>query len=185
MSETSRDSWQAMMEAVQAFHDKHDFKNTGGEELNYRVALMAEELGEDLSEFMPPDTAGTGEDEQIIDALHGNFRSNFLLHYNFPPYSVGEAGRVGPPGRREIGHGKLAWRALQAVLPEPADSSAASSWPWPLPMSHKCSFWMSRPRGSIPTKSAAFARPCGAWEKPRRSCSARTSCRKSRPCRLV
>ena len=58
-------------------------------------------------------TLGTGDDEQIIDALHGNYRSNFLLHYNFPPYSVGEAGRVGPPGRREIGHGKLAWRALQ------------------------------------------------------------------------
>ncbi|WP_225026231.1 polyribonucleotide nucleotidyltransferase [Xinfangfangia pollutisoli] len=62
-------------------------------------------------------TLGTGEDEQIIDALNGNFRSNFLLHYNFPPYSVGEVGRVGSPGRREIGHGKLAWRALQAVLP--------------------------------------------------------------------
>ena len=62
-------------------------------------------------------TLGTGEDEQIVDALHGNFRSNFLLHYNFPPYSVGETGRMGPPGRREIGHGKLAWRALQAVLP--------------------------------------------------------------------
>jgi len=62
-------------------------------------------------------TLGTGDDEQFVDALHGNFRSNFLLHYNFPPYSVGEAGRVGPPGRREIGHGKLAWRALQAVLP--------------------------------------------------------------------
>ncbi len=66
-------------------------------------------------------TLGTGEDEQIIDALHGNFRSNFLLHYNFPPYSVGEVGRVGSPGRREIGHGKLAWRALQAVLPAPTD----------------------------------------------------------------
>jgi polyribonucleotide nucleotidyltransferase len=66
-------------------------------------------------------TLGTGDDEQIIDALHGNFRANFLLHYNFPPYSVGEAGRVGPPGRREIGHGKLAWRALQAVLPAPTD----------------------------------------------------------------
>ena len=66
-------------------------------------------------------TLGTGEDEQIIDALHGNYRSNFLLHYNFPPYSVGEAGRVGPPGRREIGHGKLAWRALQAVLPAATD----------------------------------------------------------------
>lgn len=66
-------------------------------------------------------TLGTGDDEQFIDALHGNFKSNFLLHYNFPPYSVGEAGRVGPPGRREIGHGKLAWRALQAVLPASTD----------------------------------------------------------------
>lgn len=66
-------------------------------------------------------TLGTGEDEQIIDALHGNFRENFMLHYNFPPYSVGEVGRFGPPGRREIGHGKLAWRALQAVLPAPTD----------------------------------------------------------------
>ena len=66
-------------------------------------------------------TLGTGEDEQIIDALHGNSRSNFLLHYNFPPYSVGEVGRVSGPGRREIGHGKLAWRALQAVLPAPTD----------------------------------------------------------------
>ena len=66
-------------------------------------------------------TLGTGEDEQIIDALHGNFRSNFLLHYNFPPYSVGEVGRFGFTGRREIGHGKLAWRALQAVLPAATD----------------------------------------------------------------
>jgi polyribonucleotide nucleotidyltransferase len=66
-------------------------------------------------------TLGTGDDEQMIDALQGTYRSNFLLHYNFPPYSVGEAGRVGPPGRREIGHGKLAWRALQAVLPAPTD----------------------------------------------------------------
>ncbi|MEY8830881.1 polyribonucleotide nucleotidyltransferase [Sedimentitalea sp. XS_ASV28] len=66
-------------------------------------------------------TLGTGDDEQFIDALHGNFKSNFLLHYNFPPYSVGEVGRVGSPGRREIGHGKLAWRALQAVLPASTD----------------------------------------------------------------
>ena len=66
-------------------------------------------------------TLGTGDDEQFIDALHGNFKSNFLLHYNFPPYSVGEVGRVGSPGRREIGHGKLAWRALQAVLPAATD----------------------------------------------------------------
>ncbi len=66
-------------------------------------------------------TLGTGDDEQMIDSLHGTYKSNFLLHYNFPPYSVGEVGRVGSPGRREIGHGKLAWRALQAVLPAPTD----------------------------------------------------------------
>jgi polyribonucleotide nucleotidyltransferase len=66
-------------------------------------------------------TLGTGDDEQMIDALEGTYKSNFLLHYNFPPYSVGEVGRFGPPGRREIGHGKLAWRALQAVLPAPTD----------------------------------------------------------------
>jgi len=66
-------------------------------------------------------TLGTGEDEQFIDALTGTSKSNFLLHYNFPPYSVGEVGRFGPPGRREIGHGKLAWRALQAVLPAATD----------------------------------------------------------------
>ena len=66
-------------------------------------------------------TLGTGDDEQIIDSLEGDWRERFLLHYNFPPYSVGEAGRMGPPGRREIGHGKLAWRALQAVLPAATD----------------------------------------------------------------
>ena len=62
-------------------------------------------------------TLGTGQDEQIIDALEGEYRENFMLHYNFPPYSVGEAGRMGSPGRREIGHGKLAWRAVHPVLP--------------------------------------------------------------------
>jgi len=66
-------------------------------------------------------TLGTGQDEQIIDALVGESRSNFMLHYNFPPYSVGEAGRVGSPGRREIGHGKLAWRALRPLLPAKED----------------------------------------------------------------
>ncbi len=66
-------------------------------------------------------TLGTGDDEQMIDALQGTWRSNFYLHYNFPPYSVGEAGRMMGPGRREIGHGKLAWRALQAVLPAATD----------------------------------------------------------------
>lgn len=62
-------------------------------------------------------TLGTGQDEQIIDALDGEYRERFMLHYNFPPYSVGEAGRMGPPGRREIGHGKLAWRAIRPLLP--------------------------------------------------------------------
>ena len=66
-------------------------------------------------------TLGTGDDEQFVDALTGTFKQNFLLHYNFPPYSVGEVGRMGSPGRREIGHGKLAWRALQAVLPAATD----------------------------------------------------------------
>ncbi len=62
-------------------------------------------------------TLGTGQDEQMIDALAGDYRENFMLHYNFPPYSVGEAGRMGSPGRREIGHGKLAWRAIHPLLP--------------------------------------------------------------------
>ncbi len=62
-------------------------------------------------------TLGTGQDEQVIDALEGDIRQNYMLHYNFPPYSVGEAGRIGSPGRREIGHGKLAWRATHPLLP--------------------------------------------------------------------
>ena len=62
-------------------------------------------------------TLGTGEDEQFIDALEGTYKERFLLHYNFPPYSVGETGRVGSPKRREIGHGKLAWRAIRPMLP--------------------------------------------------------------------
>ncbi len=62
-------------------------------------------------------TLGTGQDEQIIDALEGEYKENFLLHYNFPPYSVGECGRIGAVGRREIGHGKLAWRAVRPLMP--------------------------------------------------------------------
>ena len=62
-------------------------------------------------------TLGTGQDEQIIDALEGEYREHFLLHYNFPPYSVGEASFLRSPGRREIGHGKLAWRAVRPLLP--------------------------------------------------------------------
>ncbi len=66
-------------------------------------------------------TLGTGQDEQIIDALAGEYRENFMLHYNFPPYSVGEVGRMGRPGRREVGHGKLAWRAIHPMLPSKED----------------------------------------------------------------
>ncbi|MCF8469072.1 MAG: polyribonucleotide nucleotidyltransferase [Sneathiella sp.] len=62
-------------------------------------------------------TLGTGQDEQIVDALEGEYRENFMLHYNFPPYSVGEVGRMGFTGRREVGHGKLAWRAVHPLLP--------------------------------------------------------------------
>jgi polyribonucleotide nucleotidyltransferase len=62
-------------------------------------------------------TLGTSEDEQFIDALQGTYKESFLLHYNFPPFSVGETGRIGAPGRREIGHGKLAWRAIRPMLP--------------------------------------------------------------------
>jgi len=66
-------------------------------------------------------TLGTGDDEQFIDALEGTYKEKFLLHYNFPPYSVGETGRMGSPGRREIGHGKLAWRAVRPMLPAAED----------------------------------------------------------------
>ncbi|KAA5601898.1 polyribonucleotide nucleotidyltransferase [Blastochloris sulfoviridis] len=62
-------------------------------------------------------TLGTGEDEQFVDALEGTYKEPFMLHYNFPPFSVGETGRMGGPGRREIGHGKLAWRAIHPMLP--------------------------------------------------------------------
>ena len=66
-------------------------------------------------------TLGTSDDEQFIDGLGGTSKSKFMLHYNFPPYSVGETGRMGGTNRRETGHGKLAWRALQAVLPDHAE----------------------------------------------------------------
>ncbi|WP_421779432.1 polyribonucleotide nucleotidyltransferase [Kiloniella litopenaei] len=66
-------------------------------------------------------TLGTGQDEQIIDQLEGSYREHFMLHYNFPPYSVGEAGFLRGPGRREIGHGKLAWRAIHPLLPSKED----------------------------------------------------------------
>jgi polyribonucleotide nucleotidyltransferase len=66
-------------------------------------------------------TLGTGDDEQMIDALEGKYYEKFMLHYNFPPFSVGETGRMGAPGRREVGHGKLAWRAIRPMLPSAED----------------------------------------------------------------
>ncbi|MGH6846673.1 MAG: polyribonucleotide nucleotidyltransferase, partial [Methylocella sp.] len=66
-------------------------------------------------------TLGTGEDEQYVDSLEGTYKERFLLHYNFPPYSVGETGRMGSPVRREMGHGKLAWRAMRPMLPLAAE----------------------------------------------------------------
>ena len=71
-------------------------------------------------------TLGTGEDEQYVDSLTGTYKATFMLHYNFPPYSVGETGRTGSPGRREIGHGKLAWRAIHPMMP------AADQFPYTL-----------------------------------------------------
>jgi polyribonucleotide nucleotidyltransferase len=66
-------------------------------------------------------TLGTGKDDQIVDVMEGESKQAFLLHYNFPPFSVGETGRMGAPGRREIGHGKLAWRAINPILPTKTD----------------------------------------------------------------
>ena len=90
--------------------------------IEVEVSLLARAHGSALftrgeTQALVTTTLGTGQDEQIIDALEGEYRENFMLHYNFPPYSVGEAGRMGGTGRREIGHGKLAWRALKPLLP--------------------------------------------------------------------
>jgi len=95
-------------------------------QINSEIGLLPRTHGSSLftrgeTQALVVTTLGTGEDEQIIDALHAEGRSKFLLHYNFPSYSVGETGRAMGPGRREIGHGKLAWRALQAVLPRAVD----------------------------------------------------------------
>ncbi|NVK19868.1 MAG: polyribonucleotide nucleotidyltransferase [Methylocystaceae bacterium] len=73
------------------------------------------------TQAMAVTTLGTGQDEQIIDALDKEYRENFMLHYNFPPYSVGEASFLKSPGRREIGHGKLAWRAIRPLMPSKDD----------------------------------------------------------------
>ena len=90
--------------------------------INAEVGVLARAHGSALftrgeTQALVVTTLGTGQDEQIIDALEGEYREHFMLHYNFPPYSVGEVGRMGGPGRREVGHGKLAWRAIRPLLP--------------------------------------------------------------------
>ncbi len=94
--------------------------------INVQVGVLPRAHGSALftrgeTQVLNVTTLGTGQDEQIIDALDGDYREHFMLHYNFPPYSVGEAGRMGSPGRREIGHGKLAWRAVHPLLPAKED----------------------------------------------------------------
>ncbi len=106
-------------------------------------------------------TLGTGEDEQYVDSLEGTYKQHFMLHYNFPPFSVGETGRIGAPGRREIGHGKLAWRALHPVMPakesfpytvrivsEITESNGSSS------MATVCGASLSLMDAGVPLKSA-------------------------------
>ena len=118
-------------------------------------------------------TLGTGSDEQIIDSLEGSFRQHFMLHYNFPPYSVGEAGRVGFTGRREIGHGKLAWRAINPLMPskddfpytirvvsEITESNGSSS------MATVCGTSMSLMDSGVPLKTACAGIAMGLIKDP-------------------
>lgn len=94
--------------------------------INAEVGLLPRAHGSALftrgeTQALAVATLGTGQDEQIVDQLEGEYREHFMLHYNFPPYSVGEAGFLRSPGRREIGHGKLAWRAIRPLLPTKED----------------------------------------------------------------
>jgi polyribonucleotide nucleotidyltransferase len=96
--------------------------------IDIRVGVLPRTHGSALftrgeTQALAVSTLGTGRDEQIIDALAGEYRERFLLHYNMPPFATGETGRVGSPKRREVGHGRLAKRALAAVLPKPEDFS--------------------------------------------------------------
>jgi len=94
--------------------------------INVRIGVLPRTHGSALftrgeTQALVTVTLGTGRDEQIIDALTGEYRERFMLHYNMPPYATGETGRVGPPKRREIGHGRLAKRALVGLLPSPEE----------------------------------------------------------------
>ncbi len=110
-------------------NDKQRIDNRGFSEvrpISTEVGLLPRVHGSGLftrgeTQVLGVATLGTADDEQMTDGLIGTQKEHFLLHYNFPPYSVGEAGRFGPPGRREVGHGKLAWRALNPVMPSKED----------------------------------------------------------------
>jgi polyribonucleotide nucleotidyltransferase len=99
---------------------------TGIRAIDVEVGLLPRAHGSALftrgeTQALVVTTLGTGQDEQIVDALAGEYREHFMLHYNFPPYSVGEAGRFGFTGRREVGHGKLAWRSVRPLMPSKVD----------------------------------------------------------------
>ncbi len=110
--------------ATQSRIDGRDTKTVRA--INAEVGLLPRAHGSALftrgeTQAMAVCTLGTGQDEQIVDQLEGEYRENFMLHYNFPPYSVGEASFLKSPGRREIGHGKLAWRAIRPLMPSKDD----------------------------------------------------------------
>jgi polyribonucleotide nucleotidyltransferase len=110
--------------ATQSRIDGRDTKTVRA--IDAQVGLLPRAHGSALftrgeTQAMAVCTLGTGQDEQIVDQLEGEYRENFMLHYNFPPYSVGEAGFLKSPGRREIGHGKLAWRAIHPLMPSKDD----------------------------------------------------------------
>lgn len=119
------DDLQAKVLREKALHDKKRVDGRGMTDIRpieCEVGILPRTHGSALftrgeTQALVVTTLGTTQDEQIMDELEGEYRERFLLNYNFPPYSVGETGRMGAPGRREVGHGKLAWRALNPVMP--------------------------------------------------------------------
>lgn len=110
-------------DSILAGHPRIDGRDTKTvRPIEAQVGLLPKAHGSALftrgeTQAMVVATLGTADDEQIVDSLNGEYSEHFILHYNFPPFSVGEVGRMGSPGRREIGHGKLAWRAIHPMLP--------------------------------------------------------------------
>src|SRR5476649_948017 len=162
----------------------HEGKRIGGRDtrtvrkISCEVGLLPRAHGSALftrgeTQGLVVTTLGTGQDEQIIDALDGEYRSNFMLHYNFPPYSTGEAKRMGSPGRREIGHGKLAWRAVRPLMPtkeafpytirvvsEITESNGSSS------MATVCGSSLSLMDAGVPLKSPVAGIAMGLIKEP-------------------